>query len=101
MKYDRKLENGQSWQCGIIYSWSGAKKWNIDFYSKNELIAQINQDNWLFIPDELKQMTATQRKHLQAFLAEYAPHVSQTDVDLIAGTAIGILINMNSKKQEA
>lgn len=101
MWYERKLEKGKNWQCGIIYSWSGAKKWNIEFYSKNELIAQINWNNWLFIPTELTQMTVTQRKHLSAFLAEYAPHVTPTDVDLIAGTAIGILINMNSKKQEA
>lgn len=100
MKYDRKLENGQSWQCGIIYSWSGAKKWNIDFYSKNELIAQINWNNWLFIPTELTQMTVTQRKHLNAFLAEYAPHVSQTDVDLIAGTSIGIMIKWYPNNHE-
>lgn len=101
MKYDRKLEKVSNWNCGICYSGWKKGSCNIDFYSKNEFIAQIDQDNWLFIPDELKYMTVTQRKHLQAFLMEYAPHVSQTDVDLIAGTAIGILINMNSKKQEA
>lgn len=100
MKYDRKLEKGQSWQCGVIYSWSGAKKWNIEFYSKNELIAQINWNNWLFIPTELTQMTVTQRKHLSAFLAEYAPHVSQTDVDLIAGTSIGIMIKWYPNNHE-
>ena len=79
VNYDRKLANCPYGSAGVDTYNDGA----IALISYTTRVIEIDRDGWMTCTGTY---SATTRKHIGAFLKEYAPTLCYADVKAIAGT---------------